>query len=125
MLKRGALVTAIDNGPLKGLINSNPNLTHLKMDAFTYKHTQANPVDWLLCDVLEEPDIVINLLRKWLEHKWCVNFIANIKVGRNDPIILLKKIRDKQKGLLPSCKSLIIRQLYHDREEITLMGQVK
>jgi len=83
------------------------------------------PVDWLLCDVLEEPNIIFKLLEKWLKQKWCRYFIANIKVGRNDPILLLKKIRHNQKGLSRLCDPLIMRQLYHDRKEITLMGRVK
>jgi 23S rRNA (cytidine2498-2'-O)-methyltransferase len=124
-LNRGALVTAIDNGPLKDPVKTHANVRHLIENALTYKHMKNKPVDWLLCDVLEEPDIIFKLLEKWLKQKWCRYFIANIKVGRNDPILLLKKIRHNQKGLSRLCDPLIMRQLYHDREEITLMGRVK
>ena len=124
-LKRGASVTAIDNGPLKNPVRGHPNIRHLKADALKYRHTRTQPADWLLCDILEKPDIILNLLHKWLRQKQCRHFIANIKVGTNDPILLLKKIRDPQKGLLPYCGILRIRQLYHDREEITLMGRTK
>ena len=124
-LKRGATVTAIDNGPLKDPVKSHPKICHLKVDALKYKYDHSNPADWLLCDILEKPDIILNLLHKWLNQKWCRNFIVNIKVGRDDPIMLLEKIRDTRKGILPFCKLLYIRQLYHDREEITLMGQIK
>ena len=121
-LKRGATVTAIDNGPLKDPVKSHRNICHLKMDALKYKYTHPKPVDWLLCDVLEKPDIILDLLHKWLHQKWCRHFIVNIKVGRNDPIALLKKINAPRKGILSCCKILHIKQLYHDREEITLMG---
>ncbi len=124
-LKRGAFVTAIDNGPLKGAVASHPNIEHLTIDALTYIYDQSQPADWLLCDILEKPDVIFDLLRRWLNKKWCRYFVANMKVGREDPIALLKKIRDPKNGLLPYCKRLSIRQLYHDREEITVMGQAK
>jgi 23S rRNA (cytidine2498-2'-O)-methyltransferase len=124
-LKRGATVIAIDNGPLREPVSSHPKLTHLKADALKYQLAGAAPVDWLLCDVLEKPEMIVELVRKWLGKKWCRNFIVNLKVGRGDPIALLKEIRDSKKGLLPFCQTLSIRQLYHDREEITLMGTVK
>ncbi|MDD3374726.1 MAG: SAM-dependent methyltransferase [Candidatus Omnitrophica bacterium] len=124
-MKRGAYVTAIDNGLLKGVARSNKNIYHLKTDALKYRYIDRRPADWLLCDIIEKPEVILNLLRKWLSQKWCRYFIANIKVGKNDPILLLRKIRDAKGGLLPHCKILRVKQLYHDREEITLMGQVK
>ncbi len=122
-LKRGAMVTAVDNGPLKGVVRTHPNITHLTADALSYQ--PAQPVDWLFCDMLELPEVILHLLDKWASRKWCRYFIVNIKVGRNDPILLLKKLRDPNKGLQSYCDILRIRQLYHDREEITLMGKLK
>ncbi len=122
-LKRGAVVTAIDNGPLKGVVKTHPHMTHLTVDALSYQPEQ--PVDWLLCDMLELPEVILHLLDKWTNRKWCRYFIVNLKVGRHDPILLLKKLRDPQKGLQSCCEILYIRQLYHDREEITLMGKLK
>lgn len=123
-LKRGAKVTAIDNGPLKGAVKGHALVTHLTEDALKYKHERTTPADWLLCDILEEPDIILELLHKWLGQKWCRYFVANLKIGRANPIAVLKKIRDPQNGLASHCRQLIIRQLYHDREEITLMGEI-
>ncbi len=122
-LKRGATVTAIDNGPLKGVVVSHPKILHLKVDAFTYTYAHSQPADWLLCDILEKPEVVLELLHKWLSQKWCRRFIVNLKVGRANPILLLKKIRDPRKGIASYCGLLRVKQLYHDREEITLMGE--
>ncbi|MCX5681324.1 MAG: hypothetical protein NT079_03485 [Candidatus Omnitrophica bacterium] len=124
-LKRGAIVTAIDNGPLREPVKSHQKMHHLKTDALTYEHGRSKPVDWLLCDILEKPGIVLNLLHKWLSQKWCRRFIVNFKVGRSDPIVLLKEIRDTRKGLSLYSKRFVVRQLYHDREEITLMGEAE
>ncbi|MBF0569624.1 MAG: rRNA methyltransferase [Candidatus Omnitrophica bacterium] len=124
-LKRGASVIAVDNGPLREPVKSHPRMKHLMTDALTYQHAGPAPVDWLLCDVLEKPEMIVELLRKWLGRKWCRYFIVNLKVGRRDPIALIEEIRDGKTGLLPYCRLLSMRQLYHDREEITLMGEVK
>ncbi len=124
-LKRGASVIAIDNGPLREPVNSHPRMCHLRNNALTYAHNYDDAVDWLLCDILESPEIILNLLRRWLKERWCRYFVVNLKVGRFDPIVLLKEIKDERDGILPYCKHLLIRQLYHDREEITLVGQVR
>jgi len=122
-LKHGAIVTAIDNGPLRDPVKSHKKMRHLKVDALKYTYDHDEPVDWLLCDILEKPGIILGLVRKWLSQGWCRRFIVNFKVGRSDPILLLKEIKDAQKGLSPFCGQLIIRHLYHDREEITVMGE--
>ena len=123
-LKRGARVTAIDNGRLKEPVNSHPQIRHLKEDALKFTPAQATiPVDWLLCDIIEKPEIILNLTHKWLHQRWCRHFIVNLKIGRADPILLLKKIKDPKKGLFPYCCLLKIRQLYHNREEITVVGK--
>ena len=122
-LKRGAIVTAVDNGPLKGVVRSHPNLTHLRTDAFKYQPQRNESVDWLLGDLLAHPDFALDMVCTWLKNKWCRRFVINLKVGRWDPIDVLKKIHDGDKGLTRHCRISKIRQLYHDREEITLMGQ--
>jgi len=122
-LKRGACVTAIDNGPLKGPVASHPKISHLKIDAFKYKYDRSKPIDWLLCDILDEPDVILELLYEWLKHKRCRHFIVNLKVGRTNPIVLIKNIKDPLKGIASFCSLLHVKQLYHDREEITLMGK--
>jgi 23S rRNA (cytidine2498-2'-O)-methyltransferase len=124
-LKRGAKVIAIDNGPLREPVLSHPHIRHLESDALTYEPDGNGSVDWLLCDVLEDPELILNLLRKWFSRKWCRSFVVNLKVGRHDPVAVLKKIKDPAEGLSQYCQTLLMRQLYHDREEITLMGEVK
>lgn len=124
-LRRGAYVTAIDNGPLREPVKSHPNIRHLQADALTYRPDRDLPVDWLLCDVLEDPDVILVLLRQWLGQKWCRRFVVNLKVGRLDPVMLIKRVRNIREGLAPLCQSLCVRHLYHDREEVTLMGEAR
>ena len=122
-LKRKAKVIAIDNASLKEPVKSHPNLIQLKEDALKFKPDKNKSADWLFCDIIENPEIILKLLNTWLKNAWCRKFIVNLKIGRSDPIAIIKKIKDVKTGLTPYCSSLKIRQLYHDREEITLVGK--
>ncbi|NTV29531.1 MAG: rRNA methyltransferase, partial [Candidatus Omnitrophica bacterium] len=124
-LKRGALVTAVDNGPLKEPVLSHSGVLHLRTDALKYQPESGGCVDWLLCDVLEQPDFILNLLKRWLGEQRCRRFVVNLKIGRTDPIPVLRDILDNRRGIAQHCSILKVRQLYHDREEITLMGDAR
>ena len=120
---RGAQVTAVDNGPLDDGALENPRIRHVREDAFAYG-PQERP-DWLFCDMVEEPERVITLVRKWLHKKMCRAFIVNLKFGRSDPIALLDRVDSRENGFASLCDRIDIRHLYHDREEMTVMGVAK
>ncbi len=114
--KRGAVVVAVDNGPLKGGA-IHPGVTHTAEDAF--KYAPAEPATWLFCDMVEDPDRVTDLLGRWLDRGWCRRFIVNLKFGRHDPLRVLARAE----GLRPKCSLLRARHLFHDREELTVVGE--
>jgi 23S rRNA (cytidine2498-2'-O)-methyltransferase len=116
--KRGALVVAVDNGPLKGGA-VRPEITHRAEDAFKFE--PAAPIDWLFCDMVEDPDRIADLLVRWLKNGWCRRFIVNLKFGRADPLRVLARAQE----LRPRCALLRARHLYHDREELTVVGLSK
>lgn len=114
--KRGALVVAVDNGPLKGgAIHA--GITHKAEDAFKFAPDPA--VDWLFCDMVEDPDRITELLGRWLDRGWCRRFIVNLKFGRHDPL----RVLSGAERLRPKCSLLRARHLFHDREELTLVGE--
>jgi len=115
--KRGALVVAVDNGPLKGG-GLHPGITHRAEDAF--KFAPEGTVDWLFCDMVEDPERITDLLGQWLEKGWCRRFVVNLKFGRHDPLRVLAGAEK----LRPKCSVLRARHLYHDREELTLVGEL-
>lgn len=119
--KRGATVFAIDNGPLKKGASDNPGIIHIKEDAFIWKPDRQ--VDWLFCDMVEDPLKVLNLIVKWLKQRLFSNGIINFKFGYSDPLLVLNQINEKiVSSKLASC--CICRHLYHDRDEITMMLKV-
>ncbi len=114
--KRGALVVAVDNGPLKaGAIHA--GVTHKAEDAFKFAPEPA--VDWLFCDMVEDPDRITALLGQWLDRGWCKRFVVNLKFGRHDPL----RVLSGAETLRPKCALLRARHLFHDREELTLVGE--
>jgi 23S rRNA (cytidine2498-2'-O)-methyltransferase len=123
--ERGARVTAVDNGPLKDGALHHPLIEHLREDAFDFKPSPKIKADWLFCDLVEEPHHVLQMVKHWLTIPGCRYFIVNLKFGRSDPLQLLSQIFDSRDGLVSHCSLLRVRHLYHDREEITLMGKTK
>jgi 23S rRNA (cytidine2498-2'-O)-methyltransferase len=121
--KRGARVIAVDNGPLKGGASGHPAIEPRAEDAFKFRPRPA--ADWLFCDLLDEPRKVLELLRLWVEGRWCSRFIVNLKFGRHDPLRLLREVFAEAGGIAPRCALLRARHLYHDREELTLVGKLK
>ncbi len=121
--KRGAKVTAVDNGELKAGAKNNPNIISLAEDAFKFDPT--NNFDWLFCDMVEHPNMVIKLLENWIEHNRCRYFIVNLKFGRVRPLELLASLTGNSSIIKKRSISLKIRHLFHDREELTVMGRLE
>lgn len=121
--KRGAVVYAVDNGPLKDGAFDNEKIIHLKEDGIKYK--PKHKFDFLFCDIIEQPKIIQSMLQKWIENKWCDKFIVNLKFGRTNPVELIKEINDKNSFFGKNCSYLKLIHLYHDREEFTLGGILK
>ncbi len=121
LVKRGIRVTAVDNGPMKGILLKHPLVTHLKQDGFKYEPHRA--VDWLVCDMVEQPSRVATLIGDWFAAGLTRNAIFNLKLPMKQRIQALdsalggirKRLDDEGINFRMSAK-----QLYHDREEITV-----
>lgn len=123
--KRGALVTAVDNGPLKGGALNHPKIEHRRDDAFRFSPAAGQVYDWMLCDLVEEPHHVMrNLVEPWLSQKWCRRFVVTLKFGRVNPVELLRELNIPESVLRQRARQIRIRHLFHDREEFTFVGEV-
>lgn len=123
--KRGARVVAVDNGPLKGGALGHPLIEHRMEDAFRFAPAAGADFDWLFCDLVEDPQHVLHdLVTPWLERGWCRRFVVILKFGRADPLALLRLLRAPGGVLARRAPGARIRHLLHDREELTVVGEV-
>jgi|GEM_PF-233603 len=123
-LRRGADVLAVDNGPLRietpGELPG--KLTHVRQDGLGYvPPPEWRPVDWLLSDMLVAPGECLGLLRRWLGGGGCRRFVVNVKLPQKQPLVALRPILSFLQGLEGGHWRM--RQLFHDRREVTLMGE--
>ena len=120
LMRHGMKVTAVDNGPLRQALLDSGRVDHLRADGFTWQPKQQ--LDWMVCDMVEQPRRVAERMATWLREGWCRQAIFNLKLP-------MKKRWDETRLCLDlfaeqAQRPLVIRarQLYHDREEITVLA---
>jgi 23S rRNA (cytidine2498-2'-O)-methyltransferase len=124
LVARSLRVTAVDNGPMDAALLASGLVQHLRADGFRYR--PQRPVDWLVCDMVEQPRRVAALVAEWLADGSCRQAMFNLKLPmkkRYDEVQLcLALLRDRLaqagRGI-----DLRARQLYHDREEVTVFAR--
>jgi 23S rRNA (cytidine2498-2'-O)-methyltransferase len=118
-LDRGAQVVAVDRAELAPGLETNPRLRHVRQSAFSYQPEE--PVDWLLCDMAWRPLEVAALLARWGRAGWALHLVANLKLPMRDKVETLERARlVLEEG---GWKALRLRQLYHDRDEVTVVAR--
>ena len=121
LVKRNIRVTAVDNGTMKGVLANHPLVQHLKQDGFKYAPRKA--VDWLVCDMVDKPAKVALLIGAWFAAGWCKHAIFNLKLPMKQRVAALdsalggirKQLDDEGINY-----RMMAKQLYHDREEVTI-----
>ncbi|MGF1546841.1 MAG: 23S rRNA (cytidine(2498)-2'-O)-methyltransferase RlmM [Thiotrichales bacterium] len=120
LVRRGLHVTAIDNGPMAPALLATGQVEQRREDGFRYRPPRR--VDWLVCDMVEQPQRIASLIAAWLARGDCRHAIFNLKLPMK-----------KRHAMVQDCAALIrtelernavaytlkLRQLYHDREEVT------
>ena len=121
-LRRGCRVTAVDHGAMRIPAEYADRLTHRRENGLTFGLQEGQPpVDWLASDMLIPPGPALGLLRRWVGGRLARRFICNVKIPQQHPWVVIKPIDDwlrAQKDL-----RYMIRQTYHDRREVTVMGE--
>lgn len=120
LARRGLRVTAIDNGPLKGDIAQDSLVTHLHTDGLTYR--PRRPVDWMVCDIVDKPSRIASLVARWIADGDARRSIFNLKLPmkrRYEAVLDCRAIIDETLRQAGVPFVLRMKQLYHDREEVT------
>ncbi|SDI01867.1 23S rRNA (cytidine2498-2'-O)-methyltransferase [Vibrio xiamenensis] len=125
LVKRSMFVHAIDNGMMADSLMETGQVTHHQVDGFKFEPVRKN-VTWLVCDMIEKPSRVAQLMGEWIISGWAKEAIFNLKLpmkGRYEEVaedIDNLKLFLKQHGVKFKLQA---KHLYHDREEVTVHVQ--
>jgi len=120
LVRRHIRVIAVDNGAMANSLLDSGLVQHLRSDAFSYR--PPKPVDWLVCDMVEQPARVAALVAAWVARGDCRDCIFNLKLPMKKRYQEVKRCEDVIRQRLDAAGiaySLSFKQLYHDREEVT------
>jgi 23S rRNA (cytidine2498-2'-O)-methyltransferase len=120
LVKRGLSVVAVDNGPMAPALMASGLVEHQRLDGFRYR--PPTPVDWLVCDIVEQPSRIAALIGRWLQAGDCRNALFNLKLPmkkRYEEVQRCAGLIEEAVAGTPLAGRLRFKQLYHDREEVT------
>lgn len=121
LVSRGVKTTCVDNGDLDPTIARHHLVTHLRENALDW--TPPRRVDWVVCDVVEKPRLIADLMIRWITRDDAKRAMFNLKLPMkkryHEVITLIAHIQQscEKKGTPVGVRC---RQLYHDREEVTM-----
>ncbi|MBI4955964.1 MAG: 23S rRNA (cytidine(2498)-2'-O)-methyltransferase RlmM, partial [Myxococcales bacterium] len=126
LLERGARVVAVDPARMRPDLTARRALRHVQDSAFRYEHERddpfgtGEPADWLCCDMAWRPLEVAALLAKWGRRGGARLLVANLKLPMKRKAEMVARLR----GIVAEggWRDVRTRQLYHDREEVTLVA---
>lgn len=120
LVKRSIRVVAVDNGPMDSELMDSGLVEHVRADGFRY--LPPRPVDWLVCDMVEQPSRIAALIARWLAGGHCRQAMFNLKLPMKKRYEELQRCRAIIETALEEAGvsfQLAFKQLYHDREEVT------
>lgn len=120
LVRRHIRVIAVDNGPMAPFLLDSGLVEHLRVDGFRYRPPKK--VDWLVCDMVEQPERVARLVADWFQRGDTERAIFNLKLPMKKRWQMVESCRTMITGILDRNGipyQLSFKQLYHDRAEVT------
>jgi len=118
LLEKRARVIAVDPAMLRPDLYERRGLRHVKESAFTFEPEET--VDWLFCDMAWRPLEAAALLAKWARRHWARMLVANLKLPMKRKAEMAIRLREVLAD--GGWTRIRMRQLYHDRDEITVVA---
>jgi 23S rRNA (cytidine2498-2'-O)-methyltransferase len=119
LVQRGLEVIAVDNGALDAALLEGGQVQHLREDGFRFR--PRAPVDWLVCDMVEQPQRIAALVGDWLARGDARRAIFNLKLPMKQRWKAVDGCLGALRERLPGA-TLRAKHLYHDREEVTVLA---
>lgn len=121
LVRKGMFVYAVDNGPMAPSLMSTEQVEHLREDGFVWEPPYR--LDWLVCDIVDKPMRVIDMVERWLIKRWCREAVFNLKLPMKRRWEEVRRCLERLEHTLDEhgvAASIACRHLYHDREEVTV-----
>ncbi|MHB0777439.1 23S rRNA (cytidine(2498)-2'-O)-methyltransferase RlmM [Halomonas sp. WWR20] len=121
LVRKGMYVYAIDNGPMDRDLMATGQIEHLREDGFTWE--PPSRLDWLVCDIVDKPMRVLDMMERWLIRRWCRTAVFNLKLPMKQRWQEVNRCLSRLKVALELANvkaEIRCRHLYHDREEVTV-----
>lgn len=126
LVRRGMMVTSIDNGPMAESLMETGQVKHKMVDGFKYVPMKKN-VYWLVCDMIEKPQRVAKLMATWLLRGDCKEAMFNLKLPMKGRYQQVQEDLQTIKDMFAEHDvkyELYAKHLYYDREEITVHARL-
>lgn len=120
LTRHGIHVQAIDNGPLRQHVLDTGLVSHLREDGFRWQPAKA--LDWMVCDMVEQPIRVAARMAEWFANGWCQHAVFNLKLPMKKRWAETRRCLTLFQQHAGTLGTLRAKQLYHDREEITVFA---
>ena len=78
LVRHGMLVIAVDNGPMNPELMATGHVEHIKADGFRWRPHRS--VDWMVCDIVDQPRKSAALVAGWFADRLCRYSIFNLKL---------------------------------------------
>ncbi|HBO38868.1 MAG TPA: 23S rRNA (cytidine(2498)-2'-O)-methyltransferase RlmM, partial [Pasteurellaceae bacterium] len=121
-------VYAVDHGKMAASLHDTGRIEHCPEDGFKFQPPKHKKIDWLVCDMVEQPSRITALIGKWLINGWCRETIFNLKLPMKKRYAEVRQcLQLLSDNLAARGLSFQIRakHLYHDREEISVHVRIK
>lgn len=123
LVKRGLFVYAVDHGKMAASLHDTGRIEHCAEDGFKFQPPKRKQIDWLVCDMVEQPIRISKLMAKWLINGWCREAIFNLKLPmkkRYQEVQLCLNYLEEELTKQGFWFKIQAKHLYHDREEVTV-----
>ncbi|PHQ26479.1 23S rRNA (cytidine(2498)-2'-O)-methyltransferase RlmM [Marinobacter guineae] len=120
LVRQGMMVTAVDNGPMNPELMATGQVEHVEADGYGWRPKRG--IDWMVCDIVDQPRKTANLAVSWFGEGLCRFAVFNLKLPmkkRYDEWLICRDILVNGLSEAGIGFRLKARHLYHDREEIT------
>ncbi|HHW4402676.1 TPA: 23S rRNA (cytidine(2498)-2'-O)-methyltransferase RlmM [Aeromonas hydrophila] len=122
LVRRGMMVTAVDNGMMAQSLMDTGQVKHIRDDGFVWRPSKKNTY-WLVCDMVDKPARVTHMIADWFRESDCQEAMFNLKLPMKKRYAEAVHNIEVLRGLLKEIDNAFViqaKQLYHDREEITV-----